>query len=300
MSMADALAGRHAASGAGGGRTLTTPLQMILMLLFAGVGGMRESHSMTERAVDAAAEAAAIEAALRAAGSPERAVSEKAYLKSDLEFAGASVPAIRAIVGSWCADRPDLTRGDLVAVARALWSRPVHECRMACVELLDAKAGLLRAEDAPLIETLLRTARTWALADSLAASVMGSLAERYPELAGTLDRWARDDDFWLRRSAMLALLGPLRRGDGDFARFGRYADRMLEEKEFFIRKAIGWILRDTARRRPALVAEWLAPRVHRASGVTVREAVKPLAPDIRSKLMAGYADKRPVTLETPG
>ena len=56
---------------------------------------------------------------------------------------------------------------------------------------------------------------------------------------------------------------------------------MLEEKEFFIRKAIGWVLRETARRRAGLVAVWLAPRVHRASGVTVREAVKPLSADLR-------------------
>jgi 3-methyladenine DNA glycosylase AlkD len=206
------------------------------------------------------------------------------------------VPVIRATVRSWCAGRPGLARADVVAVARALWSRPVHDCRMASVELLDANAGLLRAGDVPLLETMLRTARTWALVDSLAGRVMGQLAERYPDLGSTLDRWAADDDFWLRRSAMLALLGPLRHGDGDFARFSRYADSMLAEKEFFIRKAIGWILRDTGKRRPALVAAWLAPRVHRASGVTMREAVKPLPPEIREQLMAGCRARRPVIL----
>jgi 3-methyladenine DNA glycosylase AlkD len=251
---------------------------------------------MVTRMLDAAAEAAAIEAALRSAGTQRRAVSEKAYLKSELEFAGTSVPVMRATVRSWCAGRPGLARADVVAVARALWSRPVHDCRMASVELLDANAGLLRAGDVPLLETMLRTARTWALVDSLAGRVMGQLAERYPDLGSTLDRWAADDDFWLRRSAMLALLGPLRHGDGDFARFSRYADSMLAEKEFFIRKAIGWILRDTGKRRPALVAAWLAPRVHRASGVTMREAVKPLPPEIREQLMAGYRARRPVIL----
>jgi len=71
---------------------------------------------------------------------------------------------------------------------------------------------------------------------------------------------------------------------------------MLAEREFFIRKAIGWVLRDTAKRRPGLVAGWLAPRVHLASGVTVREAVKPLPPGVRDLLLAGYREKRPVTL----
>jgi 3-methyladenine DNA glycosylase AlkD len=236
--------------------------------------------------VTASAEAAALESELRALGTPQRAASERAYLKSDLEFTGTAVPATRSVIRSWCRARPGLTRRELVAVTRALWARPVFECRMAAVELLDARAALLRAGDAVLIERMLRTARTWALVDGLAENVMGGLTERCPELAATLDRWAGDDDFWLRRSAMLALLRPLRRGEGDFERFSRYADQMLEEKEFFIRKAIGWVLRDTARRRPEMVAAWLAPRAHRASGVTLREAVKPLPADMRERLLA--------------
>jgi 3-methyladenine DNA glycosylase AlkD len=232
------------------------------------------------------AQASAIEGSLRALGTAQRAVSEKAYLKSDLEFTGTPVPAIRATVRSWWRARPGLTREQLLAVAEALWARPVHESRMAALELLDAKAALLQAGDAALVERMLRTARTWALVDGLATNVMGKLTERHPELTACLDRWAGDDDFWLRRSAMLALLVPLRRGEGDFDRFSRYADQMLEEKEFFIRKAIGWILRDTARRRPELVAAWLAPRAHRASGVTMREAVKPLPSAVREGLLA--------------
>jgi len=229
-----------------------------------------------------------IERELRDLGTPERAAGTKAYLKSDLEFTGTTVPATRSVIRSWCRARPVLTREELTATAGELWARPVFECRLAAVELLDAQAALLRPGDAVTIEQMLRTARTWALVDTLAEHVMGGLVERYPELTATLDRWAGDGDFWLRRSAMLALLRPLRRGGGDFDRFSRYADQMLEEKEFFIRKAIGWILRDTAKRRPALVAEWLGPRAHRASGVTIREAVKPLPPGVRDQLMAAY------------
>ena len=231
-------------------------------------------------------EAAAIEAAIRAAGTPERAVSEQAYLKIGLEFTGTAVPAARAIIQSWRRDHPGVTRDLLTGVAAALWSRPVFDCRMAAVLLLADQRALLTAADVPLLERLLRDSGTWALVDSMAADVMGSLVERYPELAGTLDRWALDPDFWLRRSAMLALLVPLRRGAGDFERFGRYADQMLDEREFFIRKAIGWVLRETAKQRPALVAAWLEPRITRLSGVTLREAVKPLPEPTRAALLA--------------
>ena len=157
---------------------------------------------------------------------------------------------------------------------------------MAAQMLLIQNPALLGPADVPLIERMLREARTWALVDSLAADLMGSLVERCPELTSVLDRWAADGDFWIRRSALLALLGPLRRGGGDFDRFSGYADQMLAEKEFFIRKAIGWILRETAKKRPALVAGWLAPRIHQVSGVTLREALKPLPPATRDSLLA--------------
>jgi len=149
---------------------------------------------------------------------------------------------------------------------------------MLAVELLTMHTGCLGPDDLELLETLLRASRTWALVDSLAAQVVGSVVEAHPETVATLDRWIADDDFWLRRSAMLALLVPLRRGAGNPDLFFSYADRLLEEKEFFIRKAIGWILRDTGRRRPELVLEWVRPRVQRLSGVTLTEVVKCLQP----------------------
>jgi 3-methyladenine DNA glycosylase AlkD len=236
-------------------------------------------------------EAAAMERALREAGTPQRAASERAYLKSTLEFTGTTVPVVRAQLRAWRRDRPALRREDLVAVVTALWSRPVFECRLAAALLLAGDERMLTAQDAPLLERLLRESGTWALVDSLAIDVVGPLLCRYSSLTEMLDRWAVDGDFWLRRSALLALLKPLRRGEGDFDRFGRYADQMLTEREFFVRKAIGWVLRETGKRRPDLVADWLAPRVRRASGVTVREAVKPLPPAQRDELLAAYRDR---------
>jgi 3-methyladenine DNA glycosylase AlkD len=227
-----------------------------------------------------------VERALRNAGDPGRAEQEKRYLKSELEHVGASVPTIRRIVKAELAAHGPLTHDELIDCVSALWTRQVHECRMAAVELLELRQDALRASDIDMIERLLRESRTWALVDGLAASVVGDLVERYPELSETLDRWSADEDFWIRRSALLALLLPLRRGEGDFERFGRYADAMLEDREFFIRKAIGWVLRDTARKRPGLVFEWLAPRAARASGVTIREAQKHLSAEQRSEIAA--------------
>jgi 3-methyladenine DNA glycosylase AlkD len=69
---------------------------------------------------------------------------------------------------------------------------------------------------------------------------------------------------------------------------------MIEEKEFFIRKAIGWVLRETSKKRPDEVYAWLAPRTHRASGVTMREAVKYLDDRRATTLMDAYRSGRAV------
>ncbi len=137
-----------------------------------------------------------------------------------------------------------------------------------------------------LIEDLIRQSKSWAYMDPLSIYLAGFLVERFPELVSTLDRWSMDEDFWVRRPAMTALLIPLRQGEGDFDRFGRYADGMPDEKEFFIREAIGWVLREASRKRREFVFDWIAPRTHRASGVTMREAVKYLPAARQQALMS--------------
>jgi 3-methyladenine DNA glycosylase AlkD len=239
------------------------------------------------------AAAAEIEARLRALGTPERAAREQRYLKSSLDFLGATVWQIRAEVKAYLADANRLDHDALLALVDALWAEPVHERRMAATVLLELRSGLLDASDLPVVERLIRESLTWALVDGLAADVVGDILDRDSARTITvLDRWAADDDFWLRRSALLAWLRPLRDG-APLDRFLTYADRMLDEREFFIRKAIGWVLREVGKRRPDEVSRWLAPRTHRASGVTMREATKRLPVADRERLMLAYREHRP-------
>jgi 3-methyladenine DNA glycosylase AlkD len=115
--------------------------------------------------------------------------------------------------------------------------------------------------------------------------VVGPLDERLPRrLDPTLDRWVEDDDFWMRRAALLTHLIPLRHQRGDWPRFCRYADELLADREFFVAKAIGWVLRDTARRRPNLVLDWVEPRGTRMQSVTFREVLKPFSAEVQQRL----------------
>ena len=245
-----------------------------------------------------AAIADGIERTLRAEGEPRRGAGQRADREKHvpnppgpglgLEYLGATVPQVRRATRAALKAHPGLGRAELVALAGALWGRGVYDLRLAAVEALTFRNKLLEAADVDAIEPFAREARTWALIDPLSISVLAPIVERRPELAATLDRWAADGDFWVRRTAMLCLLPALRRGGGDFARFAGYADAMLEEREFFIRKAIGWVLREVSKKRPALVAEWLEPRAGRCSGVTFREAVKYLPPGDRERLTAAF------------
>jgi 3-methyladenine DNA glycosylase AlkD len=235
-----------------------------------------------------------IESELAKMADPVRAEKERVYLKSELVFLGVGVPATRRLARASWRQNDGLDHDGLIATVNRLWGSDIHEQRMATVELLKlSPAVALSIDDRPMLEHLLRTARTWAYVDSLAADVVGTLVVSSPTAWNpVLDQWASDEDFWIRRSALLSLLVPLRQGGGDFGRFSRYADAMLDEREFFIRKAIGWVLRDTSRRRPELVADWIEPRVARASGVTVREAVKHLDAERRARIMEAYAASR--------
>jgi 3-methyladenine DNA glycosylase AlkD len=240
--------------------------------------------------VDIAVVVGELDARLQAEADPDRATAEQAYLKSDLTHLGVGVPATRRAVKATLGGHGPVGHDDLIAVVDALWVDALHERRLAAVEVLTVSTAPLSIADAAWLEDLLRACRTWALLDPLVIGVVGVLVERDPSgWDPVVRRWAGDEDPWVRRAALLAHLPALRRGEGDWDRFSELADRMLEEREFFVRKAIGWVLRETAKRQPQLVADWLEPRAHRAAGLTVREAVKPMPSDDRDRVLAARA-----------
>jgi 3-methyladenine DNA glycosylase AlkD len=238
--------------------------------------------------VDPAELARTIETELERIGTPERAAGEKQYLKSDMHFLGATLADIRRVARQAA---KGLDRDGAVRLVEELWDVSTFERRMAAALILELHADDLRSLDLRLIERLIRESRTWALVDVLSGDVVGEMG-LHLRIRRTLDRWARDDDFWVRRSSLLAELTPLKH-DAPFEPFARRADAMLEETEFFIRKAIGWVLRETSKTRPDEVYRWIAPRTHRASGVTMRETVKYLDATRAERLLRAYKEGRP-------
>jgi len=227
----------------------------------------------------------------RAAGTPARAAGTKAYLKSDLRFYGTTMPDIRGAAIEFAREHPDLTRAELRTIANGLWATDLFELRSAGIALLSLYASLLEERDLPWLLGFVRRSKTWAHVDWLAADVIGGVVGESRTALRRLPAWARDENFWVRRTALLAQLRQLSHEGGDFALFARLAAGMLEEREFFIRKAIGWVLREVSKKRPKLVFEFLREHRDAVSGLTLSEGAKYLPPAQRRalRLPAGAA-----------
>jgi 3-methyladenine DNA glycosylase AlkD len=216
-----------------------------------------------------------IEAALRALADAQEAVPMKAYMLGQFEFLGIRAgPRRDALKGlmkfSGVAD-------ELLALAEALWRLPEREFRYVAVDLLAKHHKRLDTSALPRILQLVQTDAWWDTVDGL-ASVVGDIWLRakatQTDVQKRMDECLVHPDLWVRRVAMLHQLGW--REQTDEHRLFRYALTLAPEKDFFIRKAIGWALRDHARARPDAVRAFLARHANELSGLTRREAGKHL------------------------
>jgi len=218
-----------------------------------------------------------LDARLKAAGSPERARWDKAYLKSDLTFYGVTLPKLHRVAREYARKHPDLDRRQLRVIALGAYATRKHDLRSAAIALLDRRRASLEERDLPWLLDIVDASNTWAHVDWLAVGVIGDVVGRYPASLRWLPKWAKQKNFWVRRTALLAQHDQLKGGEGDWMLFTRLADTMLDEREFFIRKAIGWVLRETSKKRPKIVYDYLRPRRERVSGLTLREGAKYLS-----------------------
>lgn len=222
---------------------------------------------------------AAIRDALATAANPERAAQQQAYLKSTMPCHGVGNPTVRMIVRNACERRPELTRDEWIAAIRSLWVAATHrEERLAAIELADAKRRWAGGDLMDLYESMAVTGAWWDLVDPLASHLVAEVLRREPEQASRIRAWAQADDLWLRRVAICCQL-----------RFGTETDTDLLAEVivanlfdtkfgtgFFIRKAIGWALREYAQVDPSWVRSFVDEHSNRLATLSRREALKHL------------------------
>ncbi len=223
---------------------------------------------------------------LAAGGDPASARAQQAYLKTELSLHGVNAAFLRERARALVRDHPGLDAGQRRELVEALWRTPFHDLRSLGIAILEASARHLERQELELVESLLERSRDWAHVDYLATRVAAPLVTRFPEAHRDLERWARADSFWLRRASLLALMPELRAGRGDLELLERLAVPMLGDREWFLRKAVGWVLREVAKKRPEWVVGLLERHLPQVSALTLREASRRLPAVTRDDLLA--------------
>jgi 3-methyladenine DNA glycosylase AlkD len=220
---------------------------------------------------------AAIRNGLAAAGDAAKAPEMQAYMKSTMPFRGVQTPdrtrLMRGIVATWTP--PD--RATWEATIRALWDGAAfREERYAAIDLC-AHRSARRWHDAatlPLYEHLIVTGAWWDHVDAVAIHFVGPILRAdHGDVAPTIRRWAIDDDRWLRRSAIIVQNGAKRSTDTQL--LTEAIECNIADVDFFIRKGIGWALREYAKTDPDWVRTFVTG--HELAPLSRREAMKHLS-----------------------
>lgn len=219
---------------------------------------------------------------------PDRAVAQQRYMKSTMPYYGLSRPLLSSSLRPVFGDRALLpTSADAWAGAiRELWDGATHREEWYAALMLArhrVARGWRDSSRLPLWRHLVTTGAWWDVVDEIAAHLVGPSLRAEPEaVRPVLWAWADDEHLWLRRTAILANLGA--RGHTDVGLLAHAIEQNLEPRltgtalarEFFLRKAIGWALRDYATTDPDWVRAFVAQHRESLSGLSVREATKHL------------------------
>jgi 3-methyladenine DNA glycosylase AlkD len=203
---------------------------------------------------------------------PARAAPMAAYLRDQFPFLGLPHPVVQAHLRPlWPQLKPHVTEALLGDLARGLWKLPEREFQYAALDLLYRFRRLLTPSSLPLIEELLQAKSWWDSVDALTTKVLWEIVAAHPSTRRDMDRWSRHANLWVRRAAILHQLKA--KQSTDAKRLFRYCAENARDEEFFIRKAIGWALREYA--KTDATAVWAFVDAHpRLSALSKREALR--------------------------
>ena len=198
----------------------------------------------------------------------------QAYMKSTMPYYGVNMPALRAMTRMLFATSPMSCREWHETILQ-LWRGARHrEERYVAQILLEMKPirDCLTPRDMPWLEEMVVTGAWWDLVDEL-ATIIGDVLRRYPKQMRPLMRtWSTDTNLWKRRVSIICQLRFKR--DTDLELLYANIEPSLADRDFFVRKAIGWALRQYAWTDPQEVARYVRENESRLSGLSKREALK--------------------------
>jgi 3-methyladenine DNA glycosylase AlkD len=214
--------------------------------------------------------------ALANAADASRAAAMKAYMKSVMPYHGVPMPRVRAICKQAFAPLSFPTRATWEREVRALWTGArFREERYAAVALTAVRAArpYQTPEAIPLYEMMITSGAWWDLVDELATNRVGAILHTHQQPTRPLmRRWSKDADMWKRRTSIICQTRA--RAETDLDLLYACIEPSIASREFFLRKAIGWALREYAHVDPQEVARYVRRNESRLSGLSKREALK--------------------------
>lgn len=213
---------------------------------------------------------------LAAAGEPERAVASARYLRTDQPMFGTGMPTVRDAVRALArTGYPVADHDTYVADVLALWSGRERELQYLAIKWARRWRAHIVPASLPTYERMVVEGAWWDLVDDVASNLVGGvLLHHRRETTPLVRSWIDDDDLWRRRTVLVCQLRHREETDEQLLFDACLA--MADEREFFLRKAIGWGLRQHARTAPDRVTAFLLDHRDRWSGLTWREATKHL------------------------
>ncbi len=196
-----------------------------------------------------------------------------AYMRDRNPYLGVKTPARRKASKQLVTASKSFEIDDVLDLVDALFAEREREFHYVGHDVLSASEKRLRATDLDRVRRLITTESWWDTVDAIAPTV-GAMVLQHPELLDDMDEWIDDADFWIARVAIIHQLRFKERTDVD--RLFRYCLHRAADREFFIRKAIGWALRQYARTDPDAVRVFVDRHIEELSPLSVREATKHL------------------------
>lgn len=202
---------------------------------------------------------------------PEQAGPMAQYMRNQFPFLGLKSPQGGALFKQFIAASGLPQPAELEAIVWGLWQMPEREYQYVAQDLLHRMRKHVTPHHLPLLERLITTKSWWDTVDGLASHAVVGLFTRHPEVRDSIiTRWRSSDNFWLRRTTLLFQLGY--KDKTDEALLFSLIEQNLESKEFFIQKAIGWILREYSKSAPEVVQAYVAQTA--LAPLSKREALK--------------------------
>jgi 3-methyladenine DNA glycosylase AlkD len=214
-----------------------------------------------------------VRASLASQADPEKAAGMQAYMKTDMPFYGVQKPARAAILSQLKKEHAPINREDYESLVTALWELPHREEKYLAQAVATAFPTFITPASLSLYERFIVEGAWWDFVDETATHLIRELVIHYPDQVWpVVDRWIDDEDMWRRRTAIICQVGA--KDDTDADRLFRFCLTRIGEREFFIRKAIGWALREYAKTDPEAVADFVLRHREELSGLSYREATK--------------------------